>query len=123
MLLPAEIESKVTIPLLRALVAKKLVTEKMYTQEQVAKVLGVTQAAVSNYLRGVRGLSVELKENQLINNWVNQIVETILSNRPREESAKKINEAIEDIRRQRMLCEIHKKLEPDIDVDSCKVCE
>jgi predicted transcriptional regulator len=41
----------------------------------------VTQAAVSNYLRGVRGLSVELKENQLINNWVNQIVETILSNR------------------------------------------
>jgi predicted transcriptional regulator len=123
MLLPAEIESKVTIPLLRALVAKKLVTEKMYTQEQVAKVLGVTQAAVSNYLRGVRGLSVELKENQLINNWVNQIVETILSNRPRAEIAKKINEAIEDIRRQRMLCEIHKKLEPDIDVDSCKVCE
>jgi predicted transcriptional regulator len=123
MLLPAEIESKVTIPLVRALVAKKLVTEKMYTQEQVAKVLGVTQAAVSNYLRGVRGLSVELKENQLINNWVNQIVETILSNRPRQEIAKKINEAVEDIRRQRMLCEIHKKLEPDIDVDSCKVCE
>jgi hypothetical protein len=123
LLLPAEIESKVTIPLVRALVAKKLVAERMYTQEQVAKVLGVTQAAVSNYLRGVRGLSVELKENQLINNWVNQIVETILANRPREEIAKKINEAIGDIRRQRMLCEIHKKLEPEIDVDSCKVCE
>lgn len=123
MLLPAEIESKVTIPLVRALVAKKLVKEKMFTQEQVANVLGVTQAAVSNYLRGVRGLSVELKENPVIINWVNLITDEILSNKPKEEIAKKINEAVEDIRRQRMLCEIHKKLEPEIDVESCKVCE
>jgi len=123
LLLPAEIESKVTIPLVRALVAKKLVKEKMFTQEQVANVLGVTQAAVSNYLRGVRGLSVELKENPVIINWVNLITDEILSNKPKEEIAKKINEAVEDIRRQRMLCEIHKKLEPEIDVESCKVCE
>ncbi|MEM1946189.1 MAG: helix-turn-helix domain-containing protein [Candidatus Caldarchaeum sp.] len=122
MLLPAEIESKVTIPMLRALTAKKLVCEKNFTQEQVARVLGVTQAAVSNYLRGVRGWSVEWERNEELNKWVDKVVEAVMENQSREEIAKRINEAVKNIRSMRMLCEIHKKLEPDIDVDSCDVC-
>ena len=55
MLLPSEIEAKSLIPAVRAILAKKLIREYSLKEEDVAKVLGITQAAVSNYVRGTRG--------------------------------------------------------------------
>ena len=55
MLLPSEIEAKSLIPAIRAILAKKLIKEYKMKEEIVAKVLGVTQAAISNYVRGIRG--------------------------------------------------------------------
>jgi predicted transcriptional regulator len=55
MLLPSEIEAKSLIPAIRSILATKLVEEKHFREEEVAKVLGITQAAVSNYIRGTRG--------------------------------------------------------------------
>ncbi|MEM4188967.1 MAG: hypothetical protein QW544_00445, partial [Candidatus Caldarchaeum sp.] len=60
--------------------------------------------------------------NEELNKWVDKVVEAVMENQSREEIAKRINEAVKNIRSMRMLCEIHKKLEPDIDVDSCDVC-
>ena len=60
MLLPSEIESKLLIPAVRAILSKELVIEKGLKEEEVARMLGITQAAVSNYLRGTRG------DNELI---------------------------------------------------------
>ena len=55
MLLPSEIEAKSLIPAIRAILARKLIKEYDLKEEVVAKVLGITQAAVSNYIRGTRG--------------------------------------------------------------------
>src|SRR5574341_1527172 len=55
MLLPSEIEAKSLIPAVRAILARKLIKEYSLREEDVAKVLGITQAAVSNYVRGTRG--------------------------------------------------------------------
>ena len=55
MLLPAEIESKTLIPALRAILAKKLAEDHNIREDEISKMLGVTQAAVSNYIRGTRG--------------------------------------------------------------------
>ncbi|MDW8083660.1 MAG: helix-turn-helix domain-containing protein [Candidatus Caldarchaeum sp.] len=123
MLLPAEIESKVMIPFLRSMVAKKLVHENGFTQEQVARVLGITQAAVSNYLRGVRGVSSDWEKNEELVKWADEVVEAVLRNEPKEEIARRINEALKNIRVLRILCEFHKRVEPEIDVDSCHVCD
>jgi len=54
-LLPSEIESKSLIPAVRAIIAKKLSSEHSLKEDEIAKILGVTQAAVSNYVRGTRG--------------------------------------------------------------------
>ena len=48
MLLPSEIEAKSLIPAIRSILAQKLIKEYRLKEEDVAKVLGVTQAAVSN---------------------------------------------------------------------------
>ncbi|MFB3114017.1 MAG: transcriptional regulator, partial [Nitrosopumilaceae archaeon] len=55
LLLPAEIESKTLIPALRAILAKKLAVDHKIREDEISKMLGVTQAAVSNYIRGTRG--------------------------------------------------------------------
>ena len=52
MLLPSEIESKSLIPVVRAIMAKKLSGEYYLKEGDIAKLLGVTQAAISNYVRG-----------------------------------------------------------------------
>ncbi|MEM3032196.1 MAG: helix-turn-helix domain-containing protein [Nitrososphaerota archaeon] len=123
MLLPAEIESKLTIPMLRALVARRLVKVHKYTQEEVAKALGLTQAAVSNYLRGVRGWTIDWEANENVRNGVDEVVSAILEKKSGQEVARKFNEVVLQIRKTRILCEMHKKVEPDYEVDSCHVCE
>ena len=55
MLLPAEIESKTLIPALRAILAKNLADKHEIREDEISKMLGVTQAAISNYIRGTRG--------------------------------------------------------------------
>ncbi len=52
---PCEIAVKYVWPAFRNLVARRLVVEYNLSQVEVAKLLGVTQAAVSYYLSGKRG--------------------------------------------------------------------
>ena len=74
MLLPAEIESKTLIPALRAILAKNLAEDHNVREDEISKMLGVTQAAISNYIRGTRGdpelikkLSAEKQVSEMIN--------------------------------------------------------
>ena len=73
MLLPAEIESKTMIPALRAILAKKLAEIHKIREDEISKMLGVTQAAVSNYIRGTRG-DPKLIEKLLAEPQVAQLV-------------------------------------------------
>ena len=55
MLLPAEIESKSLIPALRAIIARDLAKKHKIREDKISPMLGATQAAISNYIRGIRG--------------------------------------------------------------------
>jgi predicted transcriptional regulator len=43
------------LPVLRAIIAKELLEKYEMTQKEVAKILGVTQPAISQYKDGIRG--------------------------------------------------------------------
>jgi len=58
MAVPCEVANKYIIPALRSLIAKKLIYEYKFTQTSVAKRLGVTQAAISQYLYSKRGIKI-----------------------------------------------------------------
>ena len=73
MLLPAEIESKTLIPALRAILAKTLAEKHNVREDEISKMLGVTQAAVSNYIRGTRG-DPELIKKLLTENQVSEMI-------------------------------------------------
>ena len=72
--MPAEIESKTLIPALRAILAKKLAEDHSIREDEISKMLGVTQAAVSNYIRGTRG-DPKLIEKLLKDEQVSRIYE------------------------------------------------
>lgn len=55
MLLPCDTAVRLLATPLRAAVARELIVRHRLTQDEVAEMLGVTQAAVSQYASGVRG--------------------------------------------------------------------
>ena len=127
MLLPAEIESKTMIPALRAILAKKLADEHKIREDEISKMLGVTQAAVSNYIRGTRGdpkLISQLSSQKQIVEMINEISENLASNKAyTPASLSKFIGICNYIKTSLLICDIHHNLESDIDEAICKECE
>ena len=127
MLLPAEIESKTMIPALRAILAKKLEVQHKVREDEISKMLGVTQAAVSNYIRGTRGdpkLISQLSSQKQIVEMIDEISENLASNKAyTPASLSKFIGICNYIKTSLLICDIHHNLESDIDEAICKECE
>lgn len=127
MLLPAEIEAKSLIPAIRAILAKKLITEYKMKEEVVAKVLGVTQAAISNYIRGTRGdleLIDKLSSIPEIMRKVEDIALDLVSNRAYTPGTMaKFVELCNFMRYSFIICDVHHKIESNIDEQVCELCK
>jgi predicted transcriptional regulator len=124
MILPEELASKSVIPAIRALIVKRLVEDHGMTQQEAAKLLGVTQPAVSKYLHEKRGAAIRLIGIREIDQATTEIAEMVSSQKTQPiEVMSRIEAACEYVRRNRYMCDLHKKLEPGMDIDSCHVCE
>jgi predicted transcriptional regulator len=124
MILPEELASKSVIPAIRALVVKRLVEEHGMTQQQAAKLLGVTQPAVSKYLHQKRGAAIRLNGIKEIDQATGEIAKMVSSRRVKQlEVMSKIEAACDYVKRNRYMCDLHKRLEPGMDIESCHVCE
>lgn len=124
MILPEELTSKSVIPAIRALIVKRLVEEHGMTQQEAAKLLGVTQPAVSKYLHHKRGVAIRLNGIREIDQATTEIADMVSSHEVKPiEVMSKIEAACDYVRRNRYMCDLHKKLEPGIDVEACHVCE
>ena len=127
MLLPAEIESKTLIPALRAILAKTLAKKHEIREDQISKMLGVTQAAVSNYIRGTRGdpelIKKLLAEDQVFE-MISEISTDLASDRAYSPSSlSKFIGLCNYIKSSLLICDIHHNLESNIDEAVCKECE
>lgn len=127
MLLPSEVESKLLIPAVRAILSKELVTEKGLKEEEVARMLGITQAAVSNYLRGTRGdneLISKLMSLSEIMSMIKEISDDLSTNRAY--TAKTLSKFIalcNYMRYSLIICDAHHSLERNIDEKVCEQCK
>lgn len=127
MLLPSEIEAKSLIPAIRAILAKKLVNEYEMKEEIVARVLGVTQAAVSNYLRGTRGdiqLMNKLTSVLEVMRMTNDIARDLTSNKAyTPNTMAKFVELCNYMRYTFIICDVHHGMESNIDEQVCEQCK
>jgi uncharacterized protein len=127
LLLPAEIESKSLIPALRAILAKKLAEEHNIREDEISKMLGVTQAAISNYIRGTRGdpkLIEKLVADEQVSLMLNELSKRLASDMAYTPSSlAKFISLCNYIKSSLLICEIHHNLESNIDEAICKECE
>jgi predicted transcriptional regulator len=127
MLLPAEIETKTLIPALRAILAKKLMELYNIQEEDISKMLGVTQAAISNYIRGTRGnpeLIIKLLSIKEVSDMIDEIASNLSTNMAyTPASLSKFIGLCNYIKSSLLICDIHHNLETNIDEAVCKECE
>ena len=127
MLLPAEIESKSLIPALRAILARNLAKKHLIHEDEISKMLGVTQAAISNYIRGTRGdpkLIEKLLAEKQVSEMIIDISDNLASDRAYTPSSlSKFIGLCNYIKTSLLICDIHHNLESNIDDEVCKECE
>ncbi len=127
MLLPAEIESKTLIPALRAILAKRLAQVHNIREDEISKMLGVTQAAISNYIRGTRGdpnLIAKLLSEEQVAKLIDELSEHLASDMAYTPSSlSKFIGLCNYIKSSLLICDIHHNLESNIDEKVCKECE
>jgi hypothetical protein len=117
------------LPAIRSELAKQIKKER-FTQKKIAGKLGITPAAVSQYMSEKRGYDIEFPGNikEMITVLAKRIVDEDLSEFL---IMKEICVICLEARKSGILCEIHRNIEPDIPVkcdywgkiEKCMECE
>ena len=123
MLLPCEVAVKSLVPAIRSAIARELTQSYGLKQKDVARLLGVTQTAVSKYTRHVRGIVIKVEDVEEIQPTIKEIVVSLANGHmSKYELAAKFCVVCEIIRRKGLMCELCKRLDPSIDIQQCLVC-
>ncbi len=96
-------------------------------EDEISKMLGVTQAAISNYIRGTRGdpeLIKKLTAEKQVSEMIDEIAVDLSSDMAYSPSSlSKFIGLCNYIKTSLLICDIHHNLESDIDEAICKECE
>jgi predicted transcriptional regulator len=117
-LLPQEIEVRYLIPALRRELSKILSQEHSLKQKDVAKLLGLTEAAISQYIKEVRGQEMKFNEKELV-------IITKCANDMITEPAKSLDLLFKlsvVMRGSVAMCFLHKSMDGDLP-EKCTLCK
>ncbi len=112
---PCELIVRYVLPTFRSLVVKKLVEEYKFSQVVAAKKMGITQAAVSQYLNFKRGERImkRLEKAPAVKFIVDEVAKAIATNSLMPtEYILKFCKLCENLRLNDIVCELHKDLTP-----------
>jgi len=107
---------------MRALIAKRLMEKYKLTQQNAALKLGLTQSAVSQYIRNLRGSKIKnIEKDESINKEIDIFVDRIASgDMDSLETLTSFCNICKLIRKKRLMCDIHMKTFPSL--KDCSVC-
>jgi len=110
------------LPAMRAIITKELMQTYGFNQTEVALKLGITQPAISQYNRELRGYRVKLlQSNSKIMNEIKKLTAEIASgNTKSKKIPEKFCEICEKIRREKIICKLHEINYPPI--SPCDFC-
>lgn len=122
---PFEVIVKSILPAVRSILVRILNSEYRYKQMDIARALYITQASVSYYMSQSRGKYIdEIYKYPDILNMIKRLADKIVRERPsKEEVTRDLNEIVLYFITREYICDFHKFLEPDVDIEECKICE
>jgi predicted transcriptional regulator len=116
-LMPQEIEVWYLIPALRREFAKIFIKDYKLSQKKSAELLGITEAAISQYLNSKRGNEIKFskKEMDIIKESAKKIV------KDKENIMRVLYELCIQFRESKVICNLHKNQDKSIP-KNCDVC-
>ena len=114
--LPQEIEVWYLIPSLRRELAKILISDFGMNQKQISQILGVTESAVSQYLKSKRGSELRFSEKD-----IEKIREAAVNIVEIGDANEEIYKLSVKFRGSNAICNFHKKTDSSISKD-CDLC-
>ena len=116
-LMPQELEVWYLLPSLRKEIAKTLVNEYELSQKKVAEIFGMTESAVSQYLKSKRANELKFSKSELeeIKKYANKIIQD------KKNYHKYLFELSKKMRGTKSLCDLHKKRDSSLKSD-CSLC-
>jgi predicted transcriptional regulator len=117
--LPQEIEVRYIIPAIRGRLAHVLVEEKGVSQKQAAKLLGLTEAAISQYINGKRGNEVIFSEGVV--DEIRRSADSILADKAnRGKMVAELYRISHLTNVKQILCDMHRKQSKGL--EECTIC-
>jgi hypothetical protein len=115
--MPQEIEVWYLIPALRREIAKNLIRDYDMNQKEVANLLGITEATISQYISAKRAGDIKFnrKESAEIKNASAEIV------KDKKKTVSKIYLLCQKLKKSKTFCDFHKKHNKDIP-KNCLIC-
>ncbi len=124
MLTPCEVAVKCALPSVRAMVATELVNKHSLNQAQAAKLLGVSQPAISLYQKKLRGNSLDLWSDPDISASVSKQAELLANSvLDTKTNVEWFCSVCKTLRSKGYLCKIHKDLDSTVDIANCNFCK
>lgn len=114
--MPQEIEVWYLIPGIRRELAKAFL-EKGISQKKISQALGITESAVSQYLKEKRGSEMKFEDSEL--KLIEEAAERISDSGA--EANREIYNLCVKFRGSQSLCDFHRKQDSSVE-DDCKMC-
>lgn len=123
MLAPCEVAVKCALPSVRAMIAKELMIRHNLKQSDAAKLLGVSQPAISLYYRKIRGKAIDLENVSDIMKLIENLADSLAKgNLAHKDFIPFFCGICKTMRAKGLLCQVHKALDPLIDIEKCGLC-
>ncbi|NQV08565.1 hypothetical protein HQ529_01790 [Candidatus Woesearchaeota archaeon] len=117
-IMPQEIEVWYLLPALRREIARIFVKDFKTTQKEVAKIFGITEAAVSQYMKSKRATKLKFNKQEL--EKIKKTTSMIFKNK--DNFAAYIYDLCAKLRGTKTLCNLHKKIDKTVP-KNCSICK
>ncbi|MGD0029201.1 MAG: hypothetical protein ABSC91_09705 [Candidatus Bathyarchaeia archaeon] len=123
MSVPCEVAVRCALPAVRAMIAKELMTKHGLKQTDTAKLLGVSQPAISLYHREMRGKAISLDGDSEVKGLIVELAcrlsEGDLSH---SKFISDLCQICKTMRAKGLLCAMHKTFDPAVNIEECELC-
>ncbi len=104
------------LPAIRSIITRELLNTYKLTQKETADLLGLTQPAISQYIRESRGVKVKLLEKEpKIMKMIDDLSKDIMHGKVRPGDLQlKFCKICKSVRESRIICHLHEEMYPSI---------
>ncbi|MFH1409719.1 MAG: transcriptional regulator [Nanoarchaeota archaeon] len=115
--MPQEIEVWYVIPALRRELARTFIEDHHLSQKEASKILGITESAISQYLKAKRGKELKFNKDEL--DHIKLTAKKMISDR--ENLLKYMYALLKELRGSKSVCALHHKFDKTLSCD-CTIC-